>query len=154
MCPESAIIAARFIVVNVLPSPPIDEVTVIIFFSLSAAKYCMFVLSARKDSAIIDLEAFETTKLVALSLCPISPSIGIFVLFNKSDLLLMVSLKKSLNVIKVIGNSKPKISAIKLAKLFLGLIGSSLSNLAKSITLWSDSVPAFANDTSYLFCCK
>ena len=73
----------------------------------------MFVLSALKDSAIIDLDAFETTKLVALSLCPISPSIGIFVLFNKSDLLLIVSLKKSLNDIKVIGINIPKISAIK-----------------------------------------
>ena len=73
----------------------------------------MFVLSALKDSAIIDLDAFATTKLLGLSLCPTSPSIGIFVLFNRSDLLFIVSLKKSLSDIKVIGRSKPKSSATK-----------------------------------------
>ena len=95
----------------------------------------MFVLSDLNDSVIIDFDAVSTTKLVALSLCPTKPKIGILVAFCKSDLLEMVSLKKSLNEMKAIGINKPNKIAIKYAKLFLGLIGISLSNLAGSITL-------------------
>ena len=67
----------------------------------------MFVLSDLNDSAIIDFDAVSTTKLVALSLCPTKPKIGILVAFCKSDLLEMVSLKKSLNEMKESGINKP-----------------------------------------------
>lgn len=79
---------------KVFPSPPTEEVIVIIFFFLSAAKYCMLVLNDLNDSAIIDFDDLGTTRLVALSLCPISPNIGIFVAFLRSTLFEIVSLKK------------------------------------------------------------
>ena len=59
-------------------------------------KYCIFVLNERNDSEIIDLGLSETTKLLPLSEFPITPKTGIFVTFVKSDLLMIVSLKKSL----------------------------------------------------------
>ena len=75
------------------PSEPTDDVIVITldFFS---DKYCIFVLNERNDSDIIDLGLSVTTKLLPLSEFPITPNIGIFVTFVKSDLLLIVSLKK------------------------------------------------------------
>ena len=57
------------------------------------------------------------------------------------------------SAIKEIKDHSIKI-AIKYANSFLGLTGTSLSSLAGSMTLWSDSVPAFASDASYLFCCR
>ena len=60
-----------------------------------------------------DFDDVGTTKLVALSLCPISPNIGILVAFFKSDLLDIVSLKKSLKAINVIGIINPNTKARK-----------------------------------------
>ena len=73
----------------------------------------MLVLIALNDSAITDFPELLIIKLFALSLCPIKPSIGIDVTFSKSLLLLIVSLKKSLIDITVIGVSIPKNIAMK-----------------------------------------
>ena len=149
---DRAKIEAKFIVTNVLPSPPIDDVTDIIFLALSAAMYWIFVLNDLNDSVIIDFVEFGTTKLVDLSLWPISPIIGTEELFLISDFVFIVSLKNLLIEIILIGTKKAIISIKKYVNVFLGFIGFWLSSLAASITLWSDSVPALANDASYLFC--
>ena len=53
---------------KVLPSPPTEEVIVIIFLCLSAAKYCILVLNDLNDSAMIDY-AVESMEILMATSC-------------------------------------------------------------------------------------
>ena len=103
--PEIAKTVARFIEQKVFPSPPLVDVTLIIFLSFSELMYWILVLKDLNDSDNTDFDFF-IMRFESSELLPINAKIGTLVLFVISDFVCIELLKKSFSDKYKIGTNK------------------------------------------------